>query len=95
MKFMAKTYMNTATFRDLSLARSQGTLVDTPLAGFAGSNSRRIKYIQYAFMSFLNYVFLVVAIGVLIYGIVSFWKARAKVKRTPDMEDANKNLVFA
>ena len=92
---MAKTYMNTATFRDLSLARSQGTLVDTPLAGFAGSNSRRIKYIQYAFMSFLNYVFLVVAIGVLIYGIVSFWRARAKEKRTPNMDDARKNLVFA
>jgi len=34
MKFSAKTTMNTATFRDLSLGRTQATLVEYPLSGF-------------------------------------------------------------
>lgn len=31
MKFMAKTTMKTATFRDMALASTQGTLVEVPL----------------------------------------------------------------
>jgi len=34
MKFSAKTVMKTATFRDLSLGRTQATLVEYPLTGF-------------------------------------------------------------
>jgi len=34
MKFSAKTIMKTATFRDLSLGRTQVTLVEYPLSGF-------------------------------------------------------------
>ena len=34
MKFSAKTVMKTATFRDLSLGRTQATLVEYPLSGF-------------------------------------------------------------
>ena len=34
MKFSAKTTMQTATFRDLSLGRTQATLVEYPLSGF-------------------------------------------------------------
>jgi hypothetical protein len=34
MKFSAKTVMKTATFRDLSLARHQGTLAENPLSGY-------------------------------------------------------------
>jgi hypothetical protein len=34
MKFSAKTYMQTGTFRDMSLARLQNAMVDSPLSGF-------------------------------------------------------------
>ena len=34
MKFSAKTVMKTATFRDLSLGRAQGTLVEDPFSGY-------------------------------------------------------------
>jgi hypothetical protein len=40
MKFSAKTVMKTATFRDLSLGRTQQTFVEYPLSGFLAEASQ-------------------------------------------------------
>eukprot|EP00980_Cylindrotheca_fusiformis_P002050 scaffold451_cov121-Cylindrotheca_fusiformis.AAC.6 len=95
MKFMAKTTMNTATFRDLSLARSQGTLVDSPLAGFLDSRARNNHYMMESVGTALNYLFLVLALGVLFYGMINFWRVRRKVKLQPKFQKSNEPLVFA
>jgi len=95
MKFMAKTTMNTATFRDLSLARSQGTLVDSPLAGFMDSRARSTQYMLESAGTVMNYLFLGVSVAVLFYGITNFWRVRRKVKLAPKAPKVNEPLVFA
>jgi hypothetical protein len=95
MKFMAKTTMNTATFRDLSLARSQGTLVDSPLAGFLDGKARSKHYMMESAGTLFNYFFFILSIGVLGYGITNFWKVRRKVKLQPKFHKSNEPLVFA
>jgi hypothetical protein len=95
MKFMAKTTMNTATFRDLSLARSQGTLVDSPLAGFLDGKARSNHYMMESAGTLFNYLFFVLSIGVLCYGITNFWKVRRKIKLQPKFQKSNEPLVFA
>ena len=92
---MAKTTMNTATFRDLSLGRSQGTLVDHPLAGFMGANVRSRHYLVDSVGTVFNYVFLVVSVAVLFYGVTNFWKVRRKVKLAPKFQKSEEPLVFA
>lgn len=95
MKFMAKTTMNTATFRDLSLARSQGTLVDQPLAGFMDAKARSTHYMMESAGTLVNYLFFVLSIGVLFYGITNFWRVRRKVKMAPKFSKSDEPLVFA
>lgn len=53
MKFMAKTVMKTATFRDMSLANAQGTLTDTPLAAYRHSARHRALLAVSVYLGFL------------------------------------------
>ena len=92
---MAKTTMNTATFRDLSLARTQGTLVDQPLAGFMGSTARNRNYLLDSVGTLVNYAFLILSLAVLSYGVTNFWKVRRKVKLAPKFHKSEEPLVFA
>ena len=57
MKFSAKTVMKTATFRDISLARAQGTLVVDPLAGYREDS--RGPYRQTMLGNYLSYFFFI------------------------------------
>lgn len=79
MKFMAKTTMNTATFRDMSLGRYQGTLTATQMNGYSGSKNWRRE----AFSNALTYLFLCVALVIFVYGSVYFYKAKKATNYTP------------
>lgn len=79
MKFMAKTTMNTATFRDMSLGRYQGTLTATQMNGFSGSKNWR----QEAWENALTYLFLSFSLVVFIYGSVYFYKAKVATNYQP------------
>mmetsp|Transcript_45173 Transcript_45173/g.50631 ORF Transcript_45173/g.50631 Transcript_45173/m.50631 type:complete len:570 (+) Transcript_45173:72-1781(+) len=79
MKFMAKTTMNTATFRDMSLGRYQGTLVATQMNGIGSTK----HWTREAWSSRLTYLFLVAALGVFIYGAVYFYKAKVATNYNP------------
>lgn len=72
MKFMAKTSMNTATFRDMSLGRYQGTLTATQMNGYNVSNTWRRE----GFSNVLTYFFLCVSLIIFIYGSVYLYKAK-------------------
>lgn len=69
MKFSAKTVMKTATFRDMSLGRAQGTLVKSPLAGYLNT---RGAYRQKLVGNFFTYFFFALSSFALIYALVSF-----------------------
>ena len=73
MKFMAKTTMNTATFRDLTLGKTQGTLVNYP---FTGNSATQTNYRKLAFGTFFTYVFFLFSTAVCLLGVVSFVKVR-------------------
>jgi hypothetical protein len=79
MKFMAKTKMNTATFRDMSMGRYQGTLVSTPLAGFQGKKSWRRE----AFSNQMTYLFLCVSAIVFAYGLIYFIRVKNATRYRP------------
>lgn len=59
MKFSAKTVMKTATFRDLSLGRTQATLVEYPLSGFFDNTDH---YQKNTMENIRTYFFLSVAL---------------------------------
>jgi len=87
MKFMAKTVMNTATFRDLTLATSQGTLVSKPLSGYRVLKKHRTGM-------FGTYLYLLCSTSLFIYGIVKFHKIRKEKNFAPNW-DPRQPLVFA
>jgi hypothetical protein len=89
MKFMAKTEMNTATFRDIALATAQGSLVDSPLAGYQGSWSSFSSVGYYG-----NYMFLAASLVVLLYGVIKYRQARHGVQGTASW-NPKEPLVFA
>jgi hypothetical protein len=70
---MAKTKMNTATFRDMSLGRYQGTLVATPLNGF---NTPQGSWRKESWSNRLTYLFLAVAVVVFLYGFIYFLRVK-------------------
>jgi hypothetical protein len=80
MKFMAKTKMNTATFRDMSLGRYQGTLVATPLNGF---NTQHDSWRRESWSNRLTYLFLFVALMCFLYGFIYFIRAKNDTKYKP------------
>jgi hypothetical protein len=103
MKFMAKTTMYTATFRDLSLATAQGTLVDSPLAGYRGAARGQMGAVQ-------TYFCFILACVVLGYGAYKYRQAKqgnsngggssnGKDKKSKDSAkddwSADKPLVFS
>ncbi len=73
MKFMAKTEMQTATFRDLAVASAQGTLVDSPLAGYRQKARSSPGMI-------ITYLYMSISASVLVFGIFRFYKARQEQK---------------
>ena len=79
MKFMAKTTMNTATFRDITLATSQGTLVDKPLSGYRVTKKRRRGF-------FLTYLYLFGATYLFFYAILKFLKIRREKNFAPQWD---------
>lgn len=89
MKFSAKTTMETATFRDMSLGRSQNSLADSPLAGYLNSGSH---YRAALLGNFLTYVFLLLSTCALCYSCVSLY--RAKVDTDYDLSSAVKDSLL-
>jgi hypothetical protein len=92
MKFMAKTTMNTATFRDLAVATAQGTLVDQPLAGYYAARA------SFGMTAFGTYVFFALSLLLLVYGIMKFRLARRQGGKEPPSTSTwnpKEPLVFA
>lgn len=95
MKFAAKTYMDTASIRDVVLGARQGNLVDTvPVQGVAPTSNNRMFRAPRGFDIFSSLLFLCVALGVLIYGAISFQKARSDANYAPNWS-MKQPLVFA
>ena len=76
MKFSAKTVMKTATFRDLSLGRYQGSLAENPLSGYVDSST---EYQQQSMGNVSTYFFLVGASAAL---CLSLWNLYRVVKQS-------------
>jgi len=85
MKFMAKTTMNTATFRDMSLGRYQGTLTATQMNGYNVNKNWRRE----AFSNVLTYFFLCVSLVIFGYGSIYFYKAKVATNYQPTFGWAN------
>jgi hypothetical protein len=81
MKFMAKTTMNTATFRDIALANSQGTLVSNPLSGVNDGTMSHMSSVNPANIFIREYIFLFAALVVLGYGVTKYRQGVIAVKR--------------
>ena len=76
---MAKTTMNAFTFRDISLASTQGTLVDyVPLLGYTDQSK-----IHNAAYTFVTTSFLIVSLTVLAIGSFMAYRARRELARIP------------
>ena len=88
MKFMAKTEMQTATFRDLAVASAQGTLVDSPLAGY------RHKARVNPGMN-ITYLYMSMSACVLVFGIFRFYKARQERKLGAPNWSPKQPLIYA
>jgi hypothetical protein len=87
MKFMAKTEMQTATFRDLAVASAQGTLVDSPLAGYRQKSRARPEVTE-------TYLYLITSACILIFGIFRFRKVRQDHDFAPNWSP-KQPLIFA
>jgi len=79
MKFMAKTTMNTATFRDMSLGRYQGTLTATQMNGYNVSKTWRRE----GFSTLLTYLFLCSSLVVFMYGSIYLYKVKVATNYQP------------
>jgi len=79
MKFMAKTVMKTATFRDMALANAQGTLTDTPLAAYRHAARYRALSAVSVYIGFL------MAGCCLWTGTKKFVKVRRETKFAPNL----------
>jgi hypothetical protein len=86
MKFMAKTEMYSATFRDLALASTQGTLVNYVEGYTTGALKPKSAWVT-AFFFLLSMVVLVV-------GVYMAYKARKDLKNVPQSV-SKEPFVFA
>lgn len=77
MKFSAKTVMKTATFRDLSLGRHQGTLVQTPLSGYVVRNG---TFHKHRLSTAGTYLFFVGSAGLLAFSAYNLYKVKKRNK---------------
>ena len=82
MKFSAKTYMQTATFRDLSLGRSQSTLVDSPLSGYFLSTDHYQKNTLGNFKTYGFLTFTVVALIYSVYNLSAVFKTTKRIRKS-------------
>jgi len=73
MKFSAKTVMQTATFRDMSLARAQNSLAAKPLSGFLNFDFR---YRRQFFANVFTYLLLIFSTWCLCYSCVFLYRAK-------------------
>jgi hypothetical protein len=78
MKFMAKTEMHSATFRDLALASTQGTLVNY-VEGYTSSAGKPKSAWVTAF-------FFLFSMAVLAGGVYMSYKIRRELKNAPHKE---------
>lgn len=85
--------MNTATFRDLSLANLQGSLVDEPLATHVDQSAMRAYYRRTGWGTFVTYLWFLASVLVLIYGILYYRRVRQEVHFTPNFS-YKEPLVF-
>jgi len=88
MKFMAKTTMNAATFRDLSLAGEQGTLVSAPLAGLYNSDSSstsksQTKNKHSGLSNFMAVSFFIVSVVGMMVSLLYFRKVKRETRYVP------------
>lgn len=90
MKFSAKTTMETATFRDMSVARSQNSLVKYPLAGYLNSGG---EYHREWASNFMTYSFLALSTICLVYSCIYLWKA--KTETNYDLSGAIRDSLLA
>jgi hypothetical protein len=78
---MAKTTMYAATYRDVSLASEQGTIVDSPLTGMSGETSAFVRAVQNGGSRTTNNVlslsFFVISCFALLISLGWFSKVRA------------------
>merc|ERR1719217_227453 len=81
MKFSAKTVMKTATFRDLSLANSQGTLAEYPLSGYINAQE---EYVSHRKEAFFMYFYLAVASCLCMFSLYKLYEAVRKPVPLPD-----------
>lgn len=95
MKFMAKTTMYTATFRDLSLASSQGTLVENPLSGYRDGSISYLSTYNVRQSLVKEYLFLILSIMFLTYGLVKYSRARWATNNNKPNVSLKEPLVFA
>jgi len=87
MKFSAKTVMKTATFRDLSLGRTQATLVEYPLSGFYDKSD---VYRKDTMGNIATYLFLSTMSLALFYSLWSLYIV-AKTAKAKKMEKGSDN----
>jgi hypothetical protein len=88
MKFMAKTTMKSATFRDLAVANAQGTLVDSPMSGYRVQRKHRQTF-------FGTYFFFAVSTLFFIASAFRFRRVRKEALLAPTSFNPKEPLIFA
>jgi hypothetical protein len=81
MKFMAKTYMQSATFRDLNLASTEGTMVEYVTS--EGFNARRNTKAPPSVV--VTSIFFLFSTMLTAYSGILFYKARRDAKNLPQL----------
>jgi hypothetical protein len=98
MKFMAKTTMYAATFRDVSLALEQGTIVDSPLTGMSGEQSTYVKAVRKTRSSnsnsFLSLSFFFISSVALLVSLAWFSQVRGEALRNQRFHEARESLII-
>lgn len=90
MKFSAKTVMKTATFRDLSLGRTQQTLVEYPLSGFFEESDH---YRLHTKSNITTYFCLCAAVFATLYSLYNLYVISTVVKGKHPNGDNKKSLL--
>jgi len=95
MKFMAKTTMNAATYRDLSLALQQGTTLDFTLTALStnGQSTWATVGKSTGMKSFVTVLFFMFSAFVMLFGILFFRKAQRETGYKPSF-NLKEPLVF-
>jgi len=88
MKFSAKTVMKTATLRDLSLGRTQATLVEYPLSGFFEDTDH---YRRDTMGNIGTYLFFCAAVCAMLFSLFNLCviSRAAKLERAPRNKNAS------